>query len=77
MPPSEPASDALAEAIRALRLERELTQEELALNAGLTTANISRIERAKANPSWTTVERIAAALDVSLRELAEAVEART
>jgi transcriptional regulator with XRE-family HTH domain len=42
--------------------------------AGLTVAAFARIERGHANPTWTTVRRIAAALDVILARLAEAVE---
>lgn len=75
MPPIEPASKGLATVIRDLRLQRDVTQEDLALNAGITPSNLSRIELAKANPTWTTVERIAASLDVTLQDLARAVEA--
>ncbi len=35
-----------------------------------------RVELGQAAPSWSTVRSIAAALDVSLRDLAEAVEAQ-
>ncbi len=51
-----------------------MTQEDVAYHAGISTGSLSRIECAVANPSWTTVTRIAAALDTSLRELAEAME---
>lgn len=64
----------MANAIRTLREDRELTQEDVAYEAGLTPGSVSRIERGTRNPSWTTVERLATALDVSLLELAEAVE---
>jgi transcriptional regulator with XRE-family HTH domain len=51
-----------------------MTQEDLAHYAGLTTAALARIELAKANPTWATVRRVAAALDVSLVELARRIE---
>ena len=57
-----------------MRVERGDTQEDLAHRAGLTVAAFARIERGHANPTWTTVRRIALALEVSLAGLAEAVE---
>ncbi len=65
---------ALASTVRRMRVERGDTQEDLAHRAGLTVAAFARIERGHANPTWTTVRRIAAALEVSLSTLAEAVE---
>ena len=57
-----------------MRVERGDTQEDLAHRAGLTVAAFARIERGHANPTWTTVRRIAVALEVSLAGLGEAVE---
>jgi transcriptional regulator with XRE-family HTH domain len=65
---------ALATTLRRLRLEQGETQEDLAHRAGLTVAAFARIERGNANPTWTTVRRIAVALGVSLTTLADAVE---
>jgi XRE family transcriptional regulator, regulator of sulfur utilization len=65
----------LGAAVRRLRAERRLSQEQLAHEAGLTTAALARVERDQSNPTWATVRQIAAGLGVSLRELAEAVEA--
>jgi transcriptional regulator with XRE-family HTH domain len=72
--PIEPASPALAGALRGLREARGLTQEEVALTAGITTGSLSRIETRHSNPTWTTVERIAQALGVSLLELCAEME---
>ena len=72
--PIEPASAALAATVRRLREEQDLTQEDVAYDAGLTTSTLSRVETGDNNPSWTTVERIAGALGVSLVQLAKAVE---
>jgi transcriptional regulator with XRE-family HTH domain len=71
--PSQPDT-ALATALRRLRTERGETQEDLAHRAGLTVAAFARIERGHANPTWTTVRRIAEALEISLAALGEAVE---
>jgi transcriptional regulator with XRE-family HTH domain len=72
--PIEPASPAFACAIRTLREAQQLTQEDVAYDAGITPGTLSRIEGGRANPTWTTVERIAEALDVSLVDLAQAIE---
>jgi transcriptional regulator with XRE-family HTH domain len=64
----------LAVVLRDLRNERGDTQEDLAHRAGLTVAAFARIERGHANPTWTTVRRLAVALDISLAALGEAVE---
>jgi transcriptional regulator with XRE-family HTH domain len=69
-----PTDLALAATVRRMRVERGDTQEDLAHRAGLTVAAFARIERGHANPTWTTVRRIATALEVSLAGLAEAVE---
>ncbi len=67
----------LAAALRTLRVQRGLTQERLALEANVTTSALSRVERGLANPTWRTLQRITAALGVSLTELATAIENET
>jgi transcriptional regulator with XRE-family HTH domain len=64
----------LALSLRALRTRRGYTQEDLAHRAGLTVAALARIERGQANPTWTTVRRIAAALGTGLPSLGRTVE---
>lgn len=68
------ADAALAATLRRLRTQRGETQEDLAHRAGITVAAYARIERGHANPTWTTVVRIAAALEITLAALGEAVE---
>lgn len=65
---------ALGQAIRDLRLQRDLTQETLAHGAGITVGHLSKIERGQSNPTWETVAAIATALGVSVAELAKAAE---
>jgi transcriptional regulator with XRE-family HTH domain len=72
--PLDRASPALARTVRRLREQAATTQEDLAHEAGITTGTLSKIERAESNPSWTTIERIASALKISLVELTQAVE---
>ena len=66
---------ALAAVLRRLRVERGTTQEALAYRSGITTGSLARIELGQASPAWTTVCQITRALDVTLVELAAAVEA--
>jgi transcriptional regulator with XRE-family HTH domain len=62
---------------RVLREEREKqgeSQEDLAHKAGLTVGSLARVERAKTNPSWSTVRQIAGALGLPLVEMAKRIE---
>lgn len=70
----EQPDQSLAVVLKRLREERDITQEQLAFSAGITASALSRIERGVNTPGWTTVERIAKALGVSLVELAADVE---
>ena len=65
---------ALGAAIRELRAKSGATQEEIAQAADITVAHLSKIERGLTNPTWGTVSAIAAALGVSLVEVAKAAE---
>jgi transcriptional regulator with XRE-family HTH domain len=65
---------ALANALRHLRLASGDTQEYLASKAGITVAALARIERCQVSPRWTTVIRIISALGISLAELASEIE---
>jgi transcriptional regulator with XRE-family HTH domain len=55
--------------VRALRRERGLTLKGLGKKAGLSHPFLSQVERGLARPSVGSVERIAAALDVSVARL--------
>jgi transcriptional regulator with XRE-family HTH domain len=73
--PSTPPDPALPRAIRELRAEKQMTQQDLAVAAGLTLTAVTRIETGKANPTWLTVRGIADALDVTMVELAQRLKA--
>jgi transcriptional regulator with XRE-family HTH domain len=66
---------ALGAVLRRLREQRGRSQEQLGHEAELTAGALARIELAQSTPAWTTVLDIARALEVSLVELAAAVEA--
>jgi len=55
--------------LRSIRLEKKLTQEELADKAGMHFTYIGQIERGKRNPSLVNLERLAKALKVSAGQL--------
>ena len=74
MPTTGEPQRALGLAIRELRENAGISQEDLAHAAGVTTGTISAIERGRSNPTWATAKAIAAALDVSLTELASRSE---
>lgn len=61
----DPQSQIAREIIR-LRIERGLTQQDLAARAGTKQANISRLENAVGTPSVGLLLRVARALDARL-----------
>lgn len=61
-------------AIRKTRTDADLDQRTLAKRLELDPSQMSRLEQGELNPSWGTVRRIAAALDVTLTELAALAE---
>ncbi len=65
---------AFVAALRRLRHDHDWTQEELAIEAGLTIAALSRIERGLTDPAWSSVRAISKALGMSLEELGAAVD---
>jgi transcriptional regulator with XRE-family HTH domain len=52
-----------------IRLEKGLTQEELAVRSGFSQQYLSGLERGRRNPTIITIYEIAQALDVEFVEL--------
>jgi transcriptional regulator with XRE-family HTH domain len=75
MPPhrrSQPRSlehAALGDAVRQRRLEAGLSQEELAEKAATDLTQVGGIERGLRNPSYTTLLRLATALETTVGDL--------
>jgi transcriptional regulator with XRE-family HTH domain len=65
---------ALGRAIRDLRADLNISQEELAGRSGMHRTYLGGIERGERNPSYTNILRIAAALDVPASELLSVAE---
>lgn len=55
--------------LRELRIERGMTQEDLAKVTGFSTAFISQMERGINAPSFESLESLARALDVPVKDL--------
>ena len=59
--------------VRRLRVERKLTQEQLAHDAEIDLTYVGGIERGRRNPSVIVIGRLARILDVHPRDLFEIV----
>ena len=59
----------LLNAIKRLRFERGMTQEELALRTGVSRQTIMSIERGQTNPSVLLAFKISSALNVTVTDV--------
>lgn len=59
----------IGEQLKRLRTAKGLSQKEVIVAAGLDKAQYSRIENGKTDPYFSTIEKIAKALGLSLSEL--------
>lgn len=62
------------EVLQELRLQRNLTQDQLAERAGTERSHISALERAEKGPALATVFTLADALEIPAGKLIERVE---
>jgi len=69
VPQRSRAHAALGRAIRDFRLDRRLSQEELAHRSGMHRTYLGGIERGERNPSYTNIRRLATALGVNASDL--------
>jgi len=69
-PPRTPGLAALGEAIRQLRQEAGLSQEQVADLAETDLSQVGGIERGVRNPSYVTLQRLAAALGTTVGVIA-------
>ncbi len=65
----DPALVALGEAIRRVRLSKDISQEKLALLAEVDRSYVGRVERGDNNVAVLTLARLASALDMSIAKL--------
>lgn len=71
---NQPLAEAFGSVLRDLRDARDLSQEALALEAGLDRTYISMLERGVKQPTLTTLFLLAKALRVSIAEMVRAAE---
>ncbi len=62
------AQQLVARNIRRLRVGRKLSQESLAVDAGIDRTYVSRLEREMENPTIGVLEKLAAALETDIVE---------
>ncbi|AND64168.1 XRE family transcriptional regulator [Flavobacterium columnare NBRC 100251 = ATCC 23463] len=61
----------IGEKIRVFRTERSLSQKEVAISIGIDQAQYSRIESGKVEPTVSSLEKIAEALNVKVYQFFE------
>jgi len=66
---------AFAAVVRDLRLEQDMSQQELALAVGVHATVISRVENGRGSPSLATIEALAKAFGIQPSELLRRAEA--
>ena len=68
------ASEHFGQMIKALRKNRQFTQEDLSEKSDIGVQYISRIETGSANPTLKIVSALAAALEVALSDVFSGLE---
>ena len=68
------ASEHFGQMIKALRTNRQFTQEDLSEKSDIGVQYISRIENGSANPTLKIVSALAAALEVALSDVFSGLE---
>jgi transcriptional regulator with XRE-family HTH domain len=63
------ANTLIARNIRRLRVAQALSQEMLAVDAGIDRSYVSRLERGRENPTVTVLEKLARAFSSNIEEL--------
>jgi len=64
-----PSLIALGETIRSLRINRGISQEDLAFMASVDRTHVGRVERGDNNVAFLTLKKLADALEVSVAQL--------
>lgn len=70
----DPSLVTLGEAVKSIRGEKDLTQEQLAERAGTHVTYVGRIERGERNLTWTALSKICEGLQVKRSTLVSRVE---
>ena len=62
---------AIGERIRSVRMQKNMNQQDLAARCNFEKSNMSRIEAGRTNLTVRSLDRIARALDVKIRDLVD------
>ena len=62
---------AIGERIRSVRMQKNMNQQDLAARCNFEKSNMSRIESGRTNLTVRSLDRIARALDVKIRDLVD------
>jgi len=73
-PKPKPLLARLGKNVKLARIERDMSQEELALDAGMQRSALSRLERGLIDPKASTIVKLAKALEVEPGHLFAGVE---
>jgi len=68
------AAKVLGSTLREIRLVKRMSQEEVALEAGIDRTFLTRVENGQLSPSFDSLLAIASALGVSLTQLSRKFE---
>ncbi len=71
---TSPGHTDLGNALRTLRTQAGLTQDELAARADIDAPYLSRVEGGWRDIRWSTLRRLLAALDADLPQLQDAID---
>jgi transcriptional regulator with XRE-family HTH domain len=61
--------DVFGKKLKSLRMSKNYTLEQLAIEADMEISQVHRIEKGKVNPTLTTLNALAKALGITLSEL--------
>jgi len=70
----DPSLATLGKAVKVIRKEKGMTQEQLAERAGTHITYVGRIERGERNLTWTALSRICEGLQIKRSALVRRVE---
>lgn len=69
-----PLNDSFASVLKKLRVQKGLSQEELAFKANLHRTYISQLERGLKSPTLNTISILAEVLDISLTQFVKSIQ---
>ena len=69
-----PETDALAKRVKKYRKQLEKTQFDMAVEMGISTEEISLIERGRTDPRLSTMQKIAAHMGITVSRLLDTKE---